>query len=41
MKLISAVLVVLALVLPQWRIFRRLPNPSRFRRALASNGSGA
>lgn len=41
MKLISAVLVVLALVLPQWRIFRRLPSPSRFRRALAANGNGA
>ncbi len=41
MKLISAVLVVLALVVPQWRFFRRLPNPARFRRALAANGNGA
>lgn len=40
MKLISAVLVVLALVVPQWRVFRRLPNPVRFRRALSSAGNG-
>ncbi len=40
MKLISAVLVVLALVVPQLAVFRRLPNPARFRRALSSTGNG-
>lgn len=40
MKLISAVLVVLALVVPQWAVFRRLPSPARFRRALSSVGNG-
>lgn len=39
MKLISAVLVVLALVLPQWRVFRRLPGLRAVRRTLAGAGS--
>lgn len=38
MKLISAVLVVLALVVPQWKVFKRLPDPRGFRRALVGSG---
>lgn len=39
MRLISAVLVVLALVLPQLGVFRRLPNLRAFRRPLVENKS--
>jgi putative ABC transport system permease protein len=41
MKLISAVLVVIALVLPQWKIFRRIPTLRSFRRSQAAAASTA
>ena len=35
MKLVSALLVVIALVLPQWSVFRRMPTLRSFRRSQA------
>ena len=39
MKLISAVLVVLALILPQWKVFRRLPTFSSLRKSNVTTAS--
>lgn len=35
MKLISAVLVVVALILPQWKVFRRVPTLNEMKKSLA------
>jgi putative tryptophan/tyrosine transport system permease protein len=35
MKLISAVLVVVALILPQWKLFRRVPTLNEMKKSLA------
>lgn len=39
MKLISAVLVVVALVLPQWKVFKRIGGLSNMKRALSGAGA--
>ncbi|MBD8042341.1 ABC transporter permease [Arthrobacter sp. Sa2BUA2] len=39
MKLISAVLVVVALVLPQWKVFRRLPTFRSLRKSTVTTSS--
>ncbi|EMY33286.1 sugar ABC transporter inner membrane subunit [Arthrobacter crystallopoietes BAB-32] len=39
MKLISAVLVVIALVLPQWKLFKRVGGLSNMKKALSATGA--
>jgi len=39
MKLISAVLVVIALVLPQWKVFKRVGGLSNMKKALSGTGA--
>jgi len=39
MKLISAVLVVIALVLPQWKVFKRIGGLNNMKKALSGAGA--